>query len=74
MDEISSGTFVVLKTGGPKLKVRWYVDPTHIEVSCYQKGVEQTQILNVDDLEIWDDDAALDIDVIAVIIQPPLNN
>ena len=74
MNEISSGTFVVLKTGGPKLKVKWYLDPTHVEVSWYHKNIEQFKILDVDDLEIWDDDAALDIDVIAVIIQPPVNN
>jgi len=69
---MASGTQVIHKTGGPKMKVRWYVDETHVEVSWYKDSKQQSDIFNINDLELWDDSNAADIEVIDFIMALPV--
>lgn len=64
MKVFHSGSYAILKTGGPKVTVRWYVDETHVEVSWYQNSRAVSAIYNEEELELWDDFQALNIDVI----------
>lgn len=72
MSQIASGTQVIHKTGGPKMKVRWYVNETHVETSWYKDSKEQSDVFNINDLEFWDDISATDIEVIDFIMALPI--
>jgi len=64
MTVFHSGSYAILKTGGPKVTVRWYVDEKHVEVGWYHNTRAVSAIYHEDELELWDDFQALHIDVI----------
>ena len=74
MNTIPSGTHVVSKNGGPKMKVRWYIDNAHIEASWYQNYNEMSAVFPVAEIEIWDDSSASNIEVVEFVIENPLQN
>ena len=68
MIKYSSGTTIILKTGGPKMKVRWYVDDKHLEASWYEDNQEVSGIFAVADIESCDGNSPSDIEVILVMV------
>ena len=51
MEKFSSGVYVMLKTGGIRMRVRWYVDETHLEASWYVGNQEASNIFDEEELE-----------------------
>jgi|GEM_PF-3433060 len=51
MEKFSSGVYVMLKTGGLRMRVRWYVDESHLEASWYVGNKEASQVYHEDELE-----------------------
>ena len=71
MKAFHSGSYAILKAGGPKVTVRWYVDERQVEVSWYQNNKAVSAIYHEDELELWDDVQALNIDVIDAKFENP---
>ena len=51
MEKFSSGVYVMLKTGGLRMRVRWYVDETQLEASWYIGNQEASGVFREDELE-----------------------
>lgn len=59
MEKFSSGVYVMLKTGGLRMRVRWYIDETHVEASWYVGNQEASHVFDEEDLEEMPDHFAL---------------
>ena len=55
MQKFYSTAVAILKSGGPKMSVRWYINDHQLEASWSENGHEKVSVYNADELELVDE-------------------